>query len=257
MKQATHYLFRFLIPFGIVIIVWSGARRVSNISPALFPTPWEVGSAFIEYTRSGDLFGDLCLSLRRAVFGLVCGGALGLFIGTLTGRIRVVNWLLGPVFNGLRAIPPVAIVPLVIVWAGLGEPAKVFITSWAAFLPIWLNTHVGVSSVDKVIIWTARSLGARNEQLLFSVTFPAALSQILVGLRLAISSTLLCVIVAEMTGASAGLGYRLQISYVVFRVDRMLVCLALLSVIGVVADHMFNIIAARLFPWIKLSYEVQ
>jgi ABC-type nitrate/sulfonate/bicarbonate transport system permease component len=244
-------------PFALVIVFWALASRYSGVNPALLPTPIEVGTALTDLVASGSLFWDALWSLRRAAFGLFCGGVLGLIVGTITGRIDTFNWLLAPVFNGLRALPPVAIVPLVIVWAGLGEPAKVFITSWAAFFPIWLNTHAGVSSVDKMIIWAARSLGARSERLLFSVTLPAALPQILVGFRLAISTTLLCVIVAEMTGAYAGLGFRLQTSYLVFRVDRMLACMVVLALIGIAADRLFNLVASRLFPWIKLTHEQQ
>lgn len=225
------------------------------MNPALLPTPIEVGTALKDFIVSGSLFGDVYWSLRRALFGLICGGVLGVIVGTITGRIDAFNWLLTPVFNGLRALPPVAIVPLVVVWAGLGEPAKIFITSWAAFFPVWLNTHAGVSSVDKMIIWAARSLGARSDRLLFAVTLPAALPQILVGFRLAISSTLICVIVAEMTGAYAGLGYRLQTSYLVFRVDRMLACMVVLAFIGVAGDRSFCCFASRLFPWIKLTHE--
>lgn len=244
-------------PFALVILLWSLVSHFSGTNPALLPRPMEVGKALKDLVVSGSLILDLLWSLRRVALGLACGGTLGLLVGTLTGRIGAFNWLLAPAFNGFRSLPPVAIVPLVVVWAGLGEPAKVFITSWAAFFPVWLNTHVGVSSVDKIIIWAARSLGARRERLLFMVTFPAALAQILVGLRLAISSTLICVIVAEMTGAYAGLGYRLQTSYLVFRVDRMLACMAVLAAVGVLSDRLFNFVAYRAFPWITLTHDRQ
>jgi len=220
----------------------------------LLPTPWEVGSALKEFIISGSLLWDVLWSLRRATLGLICGGLLGLFAGMITGRINTFNWLLSPIFNGLRSLPPVAIVPLVIVWAGLGEPGKVFITSWAAFFPIWLNTHVGVSSIDKSIIWAARSLGATGRRLLFRVTLPAALPQVLVGFRLAISTTLICVIVSEMTGAYIGLGFRLENSYLVFRVDRMLACLVVLAIIGILADRLFTFVTCRFFPWINLRH---
>ena len=166
----------------------------------------QVCAALMDLTASGVLLNDVAWSLRRTALGLVCGGALGLLLGTLTGRIAAFGWLFVPTFNGLRALPPVAIVPLVVVWAGLSESAKVFVTSRAAFFPVWLNRHARVSSVDKLIVWAARCLGARRGRLPFSGTFPAALPQILVGFRLAISSTLICVVVAEMTGAYAGLG---------------------------------------------------
>ncbi len=257
MKNTARQLGKICAPLALMIIFWAVASRYSGMNPALLPTPLEVGAALRDLVVSGSLLGDVFWSLRRAALGLVCGGALGLLVGTVTGRVSAFDWLLSPVFNGFRALPPVAIVPLVVVWAGLGEPAKVFVTSWAAFFPVWLNTHAGVSSVDKMIIWAARSLGARNERLLFGVTLPAALPQILVGFRIAISTTLICVIVAEMTGAYAGLGFRLHTSYLVFRVDRMLACMVVLAFIGIGSDRLFNLVASRLFPWIKLSHESQ
>jgi ABC-type nitrate/sulfonate/bicarbonate transport system permease component len=246
---------KIVAPFALLILLWAAFVKYSDVNPALLPSPQQVNVALREYTFSGDLFTDLAWSLRRAALGLICGGTLGLLAGTLTGRVHTVNWLLTPIFNGLRALPPVAIVPLVVVWAGLGEPAKVFVTSWAAFFPIWLNTHAGVSAVEKLVIWTARSLGADRKRLLFAVTIPAALPQILVGMRLAISTTLICVIVAEMTGAYAGLGYRLQTSYLVFRVDRMMACMIVLAVIGIGSDRLFGFFTRRAFPWLELNQE--
>ena len=244
-------------PIGLVVAVWWVFCQWFKINPALLPSPQDVAHALREYAMTGALFEDLIWSLRRAALGLLCGGALGVIIGTITGRIHTLDWLLSPVFNGLRALPPVAIVPLVVVWAGLGEPAKVFVTTWAAFFPVWLNTHSGVASVDKLTIWSARALGASKARLLYAVTLPAALPQIVVGFRLAISTTLICVIVAEMTGAYAGLGYRLQTSYLVFRVDRMLACLLVLALIGIGSDKLFTATASRIFPWIKLTYTPQ
>jgi ABC-type nitrate/sulfonate/bicarbonate transport system permease component len=252
MKYKALHVLKIFAPLGLVLIVWEIFNRYSGVNPALLPTPSEVGSALRGFYKSGTLFSDIFWSLRRSSLGLVLGGMLGIACGTLTGRITSLNWLFTPLFNGLRALPPVAIVPLVIVWAGLGESSKVFVTSWAAFFPVWLNTHDGVSSVDKGIIWAARSLGAKDGRLLFNVMIPAALPRILVGVRLAISTTLICVIIAEMTGASAGLGFRLQVSYLVFRVDRMLACLVELATIGVCADLLFVRITSWLFPWIHL-----
>lgn len=244
---------RLLFSLALAVGLWLLAAYATGISRALLPTPWQVFSALIDLFTNGGLAVDIWWSLRRAAAGLVLGGALGVLCGTVTGRISAVDWLLVPVFNGLRALPPVAMVPLVVVWAGLGEESKIFVTSWAAFFPIWLNTHAGVASVDRTIIWAARSLGARGVRLLYAVMFPAALPQVLVGFRLAISSTLICVVVAEMTGAYVGLGYRLNLSYLVFRVDRMLACMVVLAILGLVCDRGFTVVAARIFPWIALT----
>jgi ABC-type nitrate/sulfonate/bicarbonate transport system permease component len=248
---------RIIAPMALVLIIWLAAIRFSHINSALLPPPMAVAHAFWAFLTSGDLLGDTFWSLKRAGFGFICGGFLGVVLGTLTGRLLIFNGLLSPIFNGLRAIPPVAIIPLVIVWAGLGEPGKIFVTSWAAFFPVWLNTHDGVSSIDKSIVWASRSLGAKGRRLLFEVTLPSALPRILVGFRYAISATLVCVVVAEMTGASIGLGYRLQVSYLVFRVDRMMAYLIVLAIIGICADRIFIIITSLFFPWIRLRHDLR
>lgn len=254
-ERRVRWVGRTIAPLLLLLGIWMLASSLSGINAALLPSPLEVLKALIELLRSGVLVIDTLWSLGRALAGLLVGGALGLLVGTFTGRTRVLDQLLTPLFNGFRALPPVAIVPLVVVWAGLGESAKVFVTSWAAFFPIWLNTHVGVSSVDKMLVWTAKSLGARGNRFLYKVSIPAALPQILVGFRLAISSVLICVIVAEMTGAYAGLGYRLQSAYLVFRVDRMLACMVVLAMLGVLSDRLFTSATGRAFPWIKLNQE--
>ncbi|MEI7867985.1 MAG: ABC transporter permease [Candidatus Methylumidiphilus sp.] len=254
-RQSIFHVGQMLAHFIIVVCLWTFICHFSGINAALLPTPEQVGNALVELCRGGILLNDVSWSVRRAGFGLIIGGTTGLLMGLLTGRIKSLNWLFTPVFNGFRAMPPVAIVPLVVVWAGLGEPAKVFITSWAAFFPVWLNTHAGVTSVDKVLIWAARSLGAKGVRLLFAITLPASLPQILIGFRLAISSVLICVIVAEMTGAYVGLGYRLNSAYLVFRVDRMLACLVVLALLGIVSDRLFVKMTNRVFPWIRLTHE--
>jgi NitT/TauT family transport system permease protein len=253
MRYIAQQLINYFAPFGLILGIWITVNHFSSINPELLPTPLEVGFALYDLFVAKNILIDILWSIYRVVFGMICGGILGIMFGTVTGRLSVFNWLLSPIFNAFRSLPPVAIVPLVVVWAGLGEPAKIFITSWAAFFPIWLNTHEGVSSVDKMIIWVARSLGAQRRRLLFKVTLLAALPQILVGFRLAISSTLICVIVAEMTGAYAGLGYRLNTFYLVFRVDYMLACMVILALLGVAVDRLFAVLSLRIFPWIKVD----
>ncbi len=244
-------------PPALIFLFWEAACRFSGINDGLLPRPETVVRALLDakFTRSLPI--DIFWSMRRAVLGLAVGGSLGVLVGVLTGRIRIFEWVLMPILNGCRALPPVAMVPLVVVWAGLDESAKVFITSWAAFFPIWLNTHAGVASIDKNLIWAGRSLGAHGMGLLLQVALPAALPYVVVGTRLAISTVLLCVVVAEMTGAYNGIGYRLQAAYLVFRVDRMLVCMAILAAIAILADRGFNALISRVFPWIALNREAR
>jgi len=257
MKTKIIYIAKTIAPFVFFICMWLVAISFSKINRALLPAPQDVFFALKEFVASRTLIPDISSSLFRAIAGFAIGGSLGLACGSLTARIPFLNWLISPIFNGLRALPPVSIVPLVIVWAGMGESGKIFITSWAAFFPVWLNTHDGITSVDKNIIWAARSLGAKNMHLLFDVILPSAIPRIVIGFRLAVSTTLVCVIVAEMTGATVGLGYRLELAYLVFRVDRMIACLLVLAIIGISADRLFARFSSIIFPWIALRHELK
>ena len=238
-----------LLPVPLLLMLWETIARCGYLNEALFPAPSAAFRTFVQMLASGELIKDTLATLARAIAGFFLGSALGVFAGTVTARIRLVDQSLGQIIQLLRPIPPIAMVPLVVVWLGLGEFSKLTIVAWGVFFPVWVNTYVGVSRVEKELTWAAMSLGAGPKRLLFQVVLPAALSHVVAGMRVAVAIALICVVVAEMVGAYVGLGYRINTSYMVFRVDRMIVCLAMLGVLGAILDKLFVRLISKFMPW--------
>lgn len=218
---------------------WQFASTSGLIDPALFPPPTDVFDEAISMARSGMLMEDTLASLRRAAVGFLLGGVLGVLLGAATGRLPTARALLEPIVQLFRPIPSIALVPLAVIWFGLGEAPKVFLISYAVFFPAWLNTHVGVGSVDRSLIWAAQSLGCSRRRLFREVIIWWALPYVLAGLRLGVSLAFIVLVAAEMTGASAGLGFRITQASLVYRTDQMLVAIVVLGIIGALADRLF------------------
>jgi NitT/TauT family transport system permease protein/sulfonate transport system permease protein len=200
---------------------------------------------------TGELLQDIFVSLQRALIGFFFGSLLGILLGIATGRNRIIDRSIGPLVQLLRPIPSIAIVPLAIVWFGLGEMSKYFLVFWGVFFPVWINTHIGASNVQKNFLWVARSLGAKGSRVLYEVIFPAAAPFIIAGMRTGIAIAFICLVAAEMAGAYGGVGYRVYVSHLVFRVDKMMVGIITLGLMGAVADMLFVGIVNWLLPWYR------
>lgn len=242
-----------VFPIPILILIWEGISRSGFLNSALFPAPTAVLIAFLKMLSSGELIIDIAVTVSRASIGFVLGSFFGIIIGIFTARIKLLNQSLGQIIQIFRPIPPIALVPLAIVWIGISELSKVTIITWGVFFPVWINTHVGVLNIDKVIIWAASALGASPKRLLFKVVLPSSLPHIIAGMRVSIAIAFICVVVSEMLGAYSGLGFRINTSYLVFRVDRMIVGLLTLGGLGALGDWIFMRIVARVMPWLSLN----
>jgi NitT/TauT family transport system permease protein len=241
------------LPVPTLLLLWEAVARGGYLNEALFPAPSVAFRTFLDMLASGELVQDTLATIARATAGFVVGSILGVLFGTMTARIRLLDQSMGQVIALLRPIPPIAIVPLVVVWLGLGEFSKLTICAWGVFFPVWVSTHVGVSRVAKELTRAAMSLGASPRRLLFQVVLPAAASHVIAGMRVAVAIALICVVVAEMVGAYVGLGYRINTAYMVFRVDRMIVGLAMLGLLGAIADTFFIRLVSRIMPWYSIS----
>jgi len=238
-----------VLSITIFLVAWELFSRLSALNINLFPPPTWVGEELWRMVLSGMLVSDAAASLRRSLAGFFLGSAFGITIGLLTGRIRIMRGLLEPVIQLFRPIPSIAFVPLSIFWFGLGESSKLFLITYGVFFPVWLNTHVGVSSVDPLLIRAARSLGAEGRRLFVEVILPASLPFVMAGLRQGVAVAFIVLVAAEMTGARAGLGFRIEESHELFRADRMLVGLLALGVLGGLSDLIFAKLTAKIIFW--------
>ncbi len=232
-----------------VVVVWWLVASSGVISQDLFPTPGMVFSAAVELYQDGVLVKDLQVSLTRAAIGFTIGATLGVLVGLLTARVSVVSVALEPFLTLLRPIPAIALVPIAIVWFGIGEGSKYFVIAYTVFLAVWLNTHHGAAHVAGTYIRAARSLGASRLREFFEVIVPAAAPHIVVGLRLGSALAFLSLVAAELSGASSGIGFRLQDARQFIRTDRMFVGLIELGILGATLDMIFVAISNRLVHW--------
>ncbi len=238
-----------VVSLGFVLAIWSAVSLAGLVNEALFPAPWTVVSAFIEMTRQGVLWEDLRVSLGRAAIGFFIGAGLGVAAGLATGRTQLFRMLLGPFLSLMRPIPAIALVPVAIVWFGIGEESKYFVIAYTVFLTVWFNTHHGMEYVPEIYIRASRSLGASRLREFLMVVIPAAAPHIAAGIRLGVALALLSLVAAELTGASSGIGYRLQEARQYVRTDRMLALLVVLGAAGALVDQAVHRICRRLVHW--------
>jgi sulfonate transport system permease protein len=231
------------------ILSWQVLCWLRLIPPRLLPSPLDVVFAGVDATLHGELPLHLAVSTLRAAAGLLIGAALGLGLGLMTGLSRPLQLLLDGPLQMLRAVPALALVPLVILWFGLGETGKVFIVVITVFFPVYLNTFHGVRSVDPQLIEMARVYDLRGFAFYRHVVLPGALPSILVGFRFALGLSWLVMIVAESLGAKSGLGYIAQNAREFMQMDLLVLTIVLWALLGKVADVLARRLERRLLPW--------
>ena len=233
-----------------LLALWEAAPHVvPGLNTALLPTPSMIFESALPMTVSGEIPNDIYVSVRRAAAGFVLAAILAIAAGVATARVPVFNFLTEPLLHGARAIPAIALVPVSVLWFGIGEAAKLALVCWGAFFPIWVNTFIGVRDVHPVYLRSAACLGAGRWQKLAWVVLPAALPLILAGLRQSIAISLIVLVAAELSGATAGVAYMMSMGHQLFRVDIMFIGLLLLGLLGFIADRCFVYFAQKLFPW--------
>ena len=224
-----------IVPVGLITL-WQWASSNGWLSSRLLPAPQDVGLAFWTLALSGDLWLHVKVSAARALSGLAIGGGLGLALGLLTGSVRLAETLLDSTLQMIRNIPALAMIPLVILWFGIDESAKLFLIAVAVFFPIYLNTFHGIRNVDPGLIEMARSYRLTRWQLYTQVILPGALSSILVGLRFSLGLMWVILIVAETISAQAGIGYLTMNAREFLQTDIVLVGILLYALLGKAAD---------------------
>jgi ABC-type nitrate/sulfonate/bicarbonate transport system permease component len=238
-----------IVSIPLMLAAWQYVSVFEIVNRVLFPPPTEVAVALYQAAKDGTLWRDVLASMTRVVVGFGSGAAAGIAIGLFTGRYVFVSNLLTPVFQLLRPIPPIAFVPIVVLWFGLTEFGKYFLVFWGVFFTVWIATHLGVQKVDEMLLRAARSLGTNERNLLFHVIFPAALPFIFVGLRTSVSISFYTLVGAELAGAFAGLAYRIELAQQNMQTAQVMGGLVMLGVISALADRGFNLLSRRFVWW--------
>lgn len=228
-----------LLPWVVpvfLLILWQWASSTGRLPTRFLPSPRAVVASFLELSASGELWMHVRVSTLRAFSGFAVGGGLGLILGLLTGSFRLAATLLDSTLQMIRNIPPLALIPLVILWFGIDESAKLFLVSIGVFFPIYINTFHGIQSVDRGLLEMGRTYGLSGWRLYREIILPGALPSILVGVRFALGFMWVILIVAETISARSGIGYMTMNAREFMQTDVMVVGILLYALLGKVAD---------------------
>jgi NitT/TauT family transport system permease protein len=254
-----------LVPV-LALAAWEGISRAGWISPIILPAPSQVFVRWLAYARplepydpaqgswiawafSGELPHDAASSLMRVGLGFALGAGLALPLGLLMGAKSAVYELFNPVVQLLRPIPPIAFIPLAILWFGLGNAPAFFLISLGAFFPVLMNTIAGVRNVDAIYLRAARNLGAGEWTIFRRIMIPAAMPYILTGIRVGIGVAFIVLIVAEMIAVNAGLGYRITEAREYFWSDKVIAGMITIGLAGLGIDFGMSRLNAWLLRW--------
>lgn len=224
--------------FAVTVLVWESLSLVLN--PFLIPPPLNVVRAAIPMIKSGELLRDTEISLVRVAVGFVSGSGLAILVGVPMGRIRAFRDLLDPTIELLRYLSPTAMIPIAVIWFGIGELSKYFLIFWGTFFVVVINTAAGVARTPIARQRAAQCLGASSLQIFLLVILPSSVPYIIVGMRIAMASAFMSIIPAEILAADSGLGYLLQAAGLLLQTDRIFVALVTISVIGFLTDRGFR-----------------
>ncbi|MFH1862052.1 MAG: ABC transporter permease [bacterium] len=248
LKTSLPLVLRIAVILGLVLL-WELAALTKLINSTVIPAPHQIAIAYVELFKNGTLLGDLLQSIHRVMVGFCAALFFGIPLGLLSGISRRVRTILLPIIDVIRPIPPIAWVPLAIIWFGLGDHPSYFIVLLGAFPPVFLNSFAGVESIDRQYIDVARCLGATRWRIMYEVILPGALPAILVGVRIGSAIAWTSVIAAELVGAQDGLGYMIQLNRLMLQTDNLLVGMITIGIAGVVLNIVLAYLSSILLPW--------
>ncbi|HEY1761822.1 MAG TPA: ABC transporter permease [Acidimicrobiales bacterium] len=232
-----------------VLIVWQAACWAGVFTSYEVASPLAVFDAGRQLAEQGVLVPNLLISLRRVAVGLGLGVGIGVVLAVLSGLFRIGEDLLDPVVQAARAVPILGLVPLAIIWFGVGEMPKIFLIALGSTFAIYINTFAGIRSVDSKLVEAGETFGLSRWGLVRRIILPGALPNFLVGLRLALVGSWLIVIVAEEINAQSGLGYLIMQAQTTDRTDIMMLGLAIYALLGLLADALVRLLERRLLVW--------
>ncbi len=252
------------------IAIWQWVATQGWVNEHVLPSPLQVWHKWVAYLLplqnyaayqeggngsrlswifSGELVHDSLGSLYRVVVGFAVGAGLALPLGLAMGASRIVYAWMNPLVQLLRPIPPIAYIPLSILWFGLGNPPAIFLIALGAFFPVLMNTIAGVRQVDGIYLRAARNLGAGGPTLFLRVILPAAVPYILTGMRIGIGTAFIVVIVSEMIAVNNGLGFRILEAREYFWSDKIIAGMITIGILGLAIDVAMNKLNNYLLRW--------
>ncbi|MCG5236265.1 ABC transporter permease subunit [Xanthobacter oligotrophicus] len=254
MRQARVFSPRALLALSwlaplLLVAVWEILAQTGYVTPQVLPAPSKVVRTAWRLATAGSLLTDLGTSLLRAAVGFVLGGSIAFVLGILVGFSRLAEALIDRSVQMVRAIPFLALLPLVIVWFGVGEGQKIFLVALGVAFPIYINTTLGIRQVDGKLLELGRVQGLSTAQMITRIILPGALPSILTGVRYSLATAWLALVVAETIGAQAGIGFLAMDAREFLRTDVVVLTIVIYALIGVVADSIARLLERRLLAW--------
>ncbi|MCS3469392.1 aliphatic sulfonate ABC transporter permease SsuC [Pseudomonas sp. Pseusp122] len=234
-QRIIHRLAPWALPI-LLLLVWQLSVSAGWLSTRILPAPSAVVAAGVQLVVSGDIWAHLAISSWRAAIGFAIGGGIGLVLGFITGLSKWGERLLDSSVQMIRNVPHLALIPLVILWFGIDESAKIFLVALGTLFPIYLNTYHGIRNIDPALVEMSRSYGLSGFALFWHVILPGALPSILVGVRFALGFMWLTLIVAETISASSGIGYLAMNAREFLQTDVVVLAIVLYAILGKLAD---------------------
>src|ERR1700733_5371558 len=230
-----------------LLLGFAGWQLLSTFvfSPFLVPPPVRVIKTAIPMILSGEIFRDAIISLSRVFVGFVAGSITAILLGVILGRISTLHDLVDPVVELLRYLSPTAMIPIAVIWFGIGEMSKYFLIFWGTFFIVVINTTAGVWRAPITRQRAAECLGASKLEIFLLVAIPSAIPYIVTGMRVAMASSFMSIIPAEILAADSGIGYLLQKSSMLLQTDRIFVALLTICLLGFVVDRLFRLFVEK------------
>jgi sulfonate transport system permease protein len=249
-KLPVKIILGLIVPI-LIIVAWILATTYGDISVGILPPLSMVGEAFVDMIHTGELQQDLLISLSRVLKGYLIAAVLGIILGSFIGMSVTIREMLVPIITVIRQIPIIAWIPLIIMWAGIAELSKVIVIVLAAFFPIMVNTENGMEQTPGGLVEVAKLYRLNPWQTFVKVYLPHAIPHILVGMKLGLGVSWMAVVAAEMIASSAGIGYRLNYSRSMMQANKVMVCMIVIGLVGVIMDKLIGWLFSLFTPWQK------
>jgi ABC-type nitrate/sulfonate/bicarbonate transport system permease component len=249
LRQRRESFFLSLSAVVVFLVFWEASVMLGWANPLFTSSPSRILVAGYEMFGDGSIYPDLAVSGEEFVLGYGLAVVVGVPLGILMGWYSRLNAVLDPFVNALYATPRIALMPLIIIWFGIDLSAKIAIIFLSTVFPILVNTMTGVRAMEREFVKVARSFGATDGQLFRTVALPSSVPNLLTGLRLGLGHALIGIVVGEMYGASAGIGYMMQAAGATFQTDKVMVGIIIIAGVGMALTQVLKIIEARFDAW--------
>ncbi len=238
-----------VVSFAAIIAIWWGVWGAGLVDPGLLPSPWEVFRQFFTMMTEKQLWYDILLSSRRVLIGVICGLVIAIPVGFVLGWYKAVRRFVDPVINFFRALPPIALIPLVIVYFGIGEPARVSVLIYAAFFSGVIVIYEGIKLLPPIFVRVSKALGANDFEIFRRVVIPATLPHMLTAFRVAVGVCWTTLVAAELVAAERGLGAVIVNGQNYFQVPTIFVGIIMIGTVALIMDKVIRVLTARLLSW--------